>query len=325
MRGLALIALVVCILMTPLTAEVQPRSVRHHIGVLGATSPSTYAPFIEAFRQGLREFGYVEGKNIAITYRWADGRYERLPELAAELVRLNVDVIVTHGTPGTQAAKQATKTIPIVMAAVGDAVATGLIAGIAHPGGNVTGSSLFFPEVVAKRLELLKEGVPRITRIGVLLNPGNAAITPVIKAMDPVAKVLQVDLQYVEIASSNELQSAFATMARRRVDALVIVDDAMFIAHATRLADLASQYRLPTVGFREYVEAGGLMAYGVSLPDLWRIAASFVDRILKGAKPAALPVEQPSKFELLINRKAAKQLGLTIPPSLLLRADEVTP
>jgi len=320
-----LVAFGLALIVAPLAAQAQPRSASHHIGVLGAASASAYAPFIEAFRQGLREQGYVEGKNITIEYRWADGRYDHLPELAAELVRLKVDLIVTHGTPGTRAAKQATSTIPIVMAVAGDAVATGLVAGIVRPGGNVTGSSFFFPELVTKRLELLKEAVPRATRIGVLLNPGNPANGPVIKAMEPAAKALQVELQHVEVGSSKEFESTFVTMARRRVDALVIVDDATFIAHARRLADLAAQHRVPAIGFREYVEAGGLMAYGISLPDLWRGAASFVDRILKGARPADVPVEQPSKFELLINRKAAKQLGLTIPPSLLLRADEITP
>jgi putative ABC transport system substrate-binding protein len=317
------LALAVCV--APFALRAEPRSSIHRIGVLGAASASTYASFIDVFRQGLRDLGYVEGKNITIEYRWADGQYDRLPGLAAELVRLNVDVIVTHGTPGTKAAKQATSRIPIVMAVAGDAVATGLVAGIVRPGGNVTGSSFFFPELVTKRLELLKEAVPKATRIGILLNPGNPANGPVIKAIAPVAKALQLELQHLDIGSPDHFPSAFLPTAGRRLDALVIVDDAMFIAHARRLAELASRHRVPTAGFREYVEAGGLMAYGVSLPDLWRGASGFVDRIFKGAKPGDLPVDQPSKFELLINRTAAKHLGLTIPPAVLLRADEVTP
>jgi len=299
----------------------------HHIGVLGAASASTYGSLIETFRQGLRELGYVEGKNIAITYRWANGRYETLPELAAELVRLNVDVIVTHGTPGTLAAKRATRTIPIVMAVAGDAVATGLVHGIVRPGGNVTGSSFFLPELLTKRLELLKEAAPKAMRIGVLLNPGNPAAAPVMRTMEPAARALNVELQPIEVRSASELEHVFTAMGRgrQRLDALTIVDDAMLIAQARRISDLAATHHLPTVGAREYVEAGGLMAYGVNASDLWREAAVFVDKILRGAKPADLPVEQPTRFELLINRRAAQHLGLIIPPSVLLRADEVTP
>jgi putative tryptophan/tyrosine transport system substrate-binding protein len=309
--------------VAPLFASDQPRATMTHIGVLGATSASAYAPYVEAFRQGLRDLGYIEGKNIQIEYRWAHGKYERLPELAAELARLKVALIVTHGTPGTQAAKGATTTIPIVMAVAGDAVATGLIAGIVHPGGNVTGSSFFFPELVAKRLELLKEAVPRVSRMGVLLNPANPANRPVIQALDPAATFLKVELQHVEVRAPEELDTAFATLIKRRVEAVAIVDDALIITQARRIAELARRNRLPTIGFREYAEADGLMAYAVHFPDLWRRAALFADRILKGAKPADLPVEQPNKFELVINLKAAKALGLTIPQSLLLRADEV--
>src|SRR5262249_4323621 len=213
--GLA-ITLVVAMCTAPVALRAQPRSGFHRIGVLGAASASTYGSFTDTFRQGLRELGYVEGKNVTIVYRWADGRYDRLPELAAELVSLDVDVIVTHGTPGTRAAKRATSTIPIVMAVAGDAVATGLVAGIGHPGGNVTGSSFFLPELVTKRLELLKEAVPRATRIGVLLNPGNPANGPVIKAMEPAARALQLELQHIETGSSDDFSSAFLIMAKKR-------------------------------------------------------------------------------------------------------------
>jgi putative ABC transport system substrate-binding protein len=209
------------------------------------------------------------------------------------------------------------------MAVAGDAVATGLVASVVRPGGNVTGLSFFFPELAAKRLELLKEAVPKITRVAVLLNPGNPANGPVMKAMEPAAQLLKIELQQVEIRGPDELESAFPAMAKRRADALAIIDDAMFIAHARRIADLAVKNRMPSVGFKEHVAAGGLMGYGVNLSDLWRRAATYVDKILKGTKPADLPVEQPTRFELVINLKTAKALGLTLPQSILIRADQV--
>ncbi len=307
----------------PLASDAQQPPKVHRIGFLGAASLSGYASLVEAFRQGLRDLGYVEGKNIVIEYRWADGRYDRLPDLAAELVRLKVEVLVTHGTPGTLAAKQATKTIPIVMALSGDAVATGIVASVARPGGNITGSTFFFPEINAKRLELLKEAVPRASRVALLLNPDNPAKEPLLKAMEAAARSLKVELQQFEVRSPDEFAGAFSAMTKRRVEAVAIIDDAMLIAHAGRIADLAVKNRLPTIGFREYADVGGLMAYAVNFPDIWRRAAVFVDKLLKGAKPADLPIEQATRFELVINLRTAKALGLTMPQSLLIRAEQV--
>jgi len=319
--GIAVIVLSI-LAAAPATAA-QPPGKPYRIGLLGAISAAAYAPFIDAFRQGLRDLGYVEGKNIVVEYRWAEERYERLPDLAAELVRLKVDVIVTHGPPAIRAAKEATKTIPIVMALVGDAVATGLVASLARPGGNITGSSFFLPELSAKRLELLKEAVPGITRVAVFVNPANPTFPPALNAMELTARSSGVELQQVQAHAANEFEGAFAAMARRQAHALVVIEDALFSAHARRIAELAAKGRLPTIGFTEYAEAGGLMSYGVNRFDLWRRAAVFVDKILKGAKPADLPVEQPTRFEMVINMKTAKALGLTIPPSVLIRADQV--
>ncbi len=314
--------LMVALLVSPLAAEAQQAGVPR-IGFLGAASASGYAPQLKAFRQGLRELGYVEGKNIAIEYRWAEGDYNRLPELAAELARLKVDVLVTHGVPGTLAAKRTTTTIPIVMAVVGDAVATGLVASIARPGANLTGSAFFNPEVAAKRLELLKEAVPRIARVAILLNPDNPVNGPILQAVDATANALKVEVQQVEARGPKDFEGVFSAVARRRMDALMVQDDGMLIANARGLAELAAKKRLPSTGFKEFAEAGGLMAYAVNFLDMFRRAAAFVDKILKGAKPADLPVEQPTKFELAINLKTAKALGLTIPQSILIRADEV--
>jgi ABC-type uncharacterized transport system substrate-binding protein len=322
MMRLALLAL--ALLAAPLVAEAQPAGKVYRIGFLGAASPSgTYAHLVEAFRQGLRDLGYVEGKNVAIEYRWAEDRYDRLPALAAELARLKVDLIVTHGTAGSRAAKQATTTIPIVMTVSGDAVATGLVASIARPGGNLTGSNFFYPELNAKRMELLKEVVPRARRMAAFANPDNPAVPGALRAMELMAQSLKMDLQVVEVRGPDEFPGAFSAMAKRRVDAVVVLDDAMLIASAQQVADLAAKNRLPAIGFREYADAGGLIAYGVNFPEIWRRSAIFVDKILKGAKPADLPVEQPTKFELVINLRTAKALGLTIPQSVLQRADEV--
>jgi len=311
------------LLAVPLAAAAQPAGQVYRIGFLGAASPSGYAPLVEALRLGLRDLGYVEGKNLAIEYRWAEGKYDRLPDLAAELVRQKVDLIVTHGTPGSLAAKQATRTIPIVMALSGDAVATGLVASIARPGGNLTGSNFFFPELNAKRLELLKEALPRASRMAGLANPDNPATAGALKAMDQMAKSLTVDFQAVEVRGPDEFRGAFSAMVKGRVDGIVVLDDGMMIANARQVADLAAKNQLPAIGFMEYADAGGLMAYAVNFPEIWRRAATFVDKIFKGAKPGDLPVEQPTKFELVVNLKTAKALGLTIPPSLLRRADQV--
>jgi putative tryptophan/tyrosine transport system substrate-binding protein len=320
--GLAVV-LAVSLALAPLTSEAQQAGKAHRIAFLGSTSPSGYASQMKAFRGGLRDLGYVEGQNLVIEFRWAQGKYERLPELAAELVRLKPDVLVTHGVPGTLAAKRATNTIPIVIGVVGEAVAIGAVEGLARPGGNVTGSSFFVPELNAKRLEVLKEAFPRLSRVGVLLNRDNAVNMHVLKAMEQTAQALKIQLQSVEARDPADLENAVSTLVKGHASAIAVEDDAMLLAHAERIADLARKYQLPTIGFVEYARAGGLMAYGVNFQDLWRRAAGFVDKILRGARPADLPVEQPTKFELVINLKAAKALGLTIPQSVLGRADQV--
>jgi putative ABC transport system substrate-binding protein len=250
----------------------QPADRVHRFGLLGAVTAASYARQLEALRQGLRELGYVEGKNLVIEYRWAEGKYDRLPELAAELVRLKVNLIVTHGTPGSRAAKEATTTIPIVMAPSGDAVASGLVQSIARPGGNITGLTTFFPELNAKRLELVKEAVPLISRVGILLNADNPAKEPVLRAMEVTARSLKLELHQFEVRGPNEFVSAFSAMAERRVEAVEVIDDAVLIANAPLIADIAKKTSLPAIGFREFVEGGGLMAYAVDYPAIWRQA-----------------------------------------------------
>jgi len=321
--AIIIVALAFSMLSVALSTEAQQMGRVYRIGFLGATSPSGYTPQVEAFRGGLRDLGYVEGKNVVIEFRWAEGNYARLPELAAELVLLKPDVLVTHAPAGTRAAKRATATIPIVMGVAGDAVATGLVAGLARPGGNVTGSSFFLPELNAKRLEVLKEALPPLSRVGVLLNPDNPANVATLRAMEETARSVKIQLHAVEVRSPADFEGAFATIVKGRAGALAVYDDAMLIAEAAQIADLARKSRLPTIGFIEYAKAGGLLAFGVNFPDLWRRAAGFVDKILKGAKPADLPVEQPTKFEVVVNLKTAKALGVTIPQSILIRADEV--
>jgi putative tryptophan/tyrosine transport system substrate-binding protein len=319
----AFIAALLAILAAPLAAKSQPEKV-HRIGFLGGAAPTPpYAHLMEALRQRLHDLGYVEGKNLAIEYRWADGKYERLPSLAAELLRLKVEIIVTQGAPAAKAAKDATRTVPIVMVIAGEPVATGLVASIARPGGNITGSTFFFAELNAKRVELLKEVLPHASRIAVLGNRNNPAMRPVFDATEQVAKSLRMEHQRVEIRGPEELPHAFSEMAKGRIDGIVVIEDGMLIANARQVADLATKHRLPTIGFREYVDAGGLLAYAVNFPAIWRRGGDFIDKILKGAKPNDLPIEQPTKFELVINLKTAKALGLTIPQSVLLRADEV--
>jgi putative ABC transport system substrate-binding protein len=280
---------------------------------------------VDAFRQGLGEFGYTEGQNITIEYRWAEGKYDRFPDLVADLVRLKVDVIVTAGTPGALAAKQATKTIPIVMAVAADAVGAGLVASLARPGGNVTGSTTIAQELEGKRLELLREVVPRLSRVAVLWNPANPVQPIILKQTQLAAPALHLRLEpIVGVSGVRELEGAFATISRVRPDALILLADRFLLAERTRIVEFAAKRRLPTMyPYREMVKAGGLMSYSPSYPDLFRRAATYVDKILRGAKPADLPVEQPIKLELVINLKTAKALGLTIPQSLLRRADEV--
>jgi putative ABC transport system substrate-binding protein len=316
------------VLAPPLAAEGQQAGKVYRIGYLsaGGPAPLNTPDAFKDFKDALRGLGYVEGKNLFIDYRFAEGRFDRLPDLAAELVRLKVDIIVTIPTQATAAAKKATETIPIVMISGGvDPVGLGLVASLAHPGGNVTGLSYgASPKIFSKGLELLKEIVPKVRRVAILSNPAGPVQPLIIRELNVAAPSLGVQLQLLEVRGPDEFDGAFATMAKERVGALLVVSDSLFNLHRTRLADLAARSRLPAAyGTRDLVDVGGLMSYGPSLRDLSRRAATYVDKILKGAKPGDLPVEQPTKFELVINLKTAKALGLTIPQSLLLRADQV--
>ncbi len=311
-------------LAAPLAADAQPPPKVPRIGILWASPISANAHLREAFRQGLRELGYVEGRNVALELRYAEGKLDRLPDLAAELVRLKVDVIVAANTPTALAAKQATRTIPIVMALSGDPVESGLVASLARPGGNVTGLSLMAPELGGKRLQLLKEVVPRASRVAVLSNPNNPFTGLMVRETEAAARVLGVQLQAREIRAPEDIDRAFQAAIRGRASALIVVDDGLVFTHRARIAALAAKSRLPAIyPFRESVEAGGLMSYATNFADSYRRAATYVDKILKGAKPADLPVEQPTRFELVINVKTANALGLTFPQSVLIRADQV--
>ena len=310
----------------PLAAEAQQAAKVPRIGYL-FSNLATPSHLWEAFRQGLRDLGYVEGRNVVIEYRDAEGKLDRLPALAAELVALKVDVIVAPATPATVAAKQATKTIPIVFAVVSDPVTSGLVTSLARPGGNVTGLTVLEPELVGKRLELLKQVVPGVSRVAVLWHPGavgERTEKDVLKEAEAAARALGVPLQFVEARGPADFDRAFLDMTRASAGALTVLESTVFFVERRHLVDLAAKNRLPAVyGLREFVDAGGLMAYGPNQPDLFRRAATYVDKILKGAKPGDLPVEQPTKFELVINLKTAKDLGLTIPPSLLQRAEVI--
>ncbi len=323
MRRREFIALVGGVATWPLAVNAQKTANIARIGFLGPASASSWADRLEAFRGGLRDLGYVEGQNIVIEVRWADEKYGRLPELAAELVDLKVDVLVTYGTPGTLAAKRATTTIPIVMAYSGDALSAGLVTSLARPDGNVTGSTYFLSELMAKRLELLKDAIPQITKAAVLVNTSNPLFGTTVPALEIAAKFLNVDLQQFEARGPSEFEAAFLAMAKGRVDAVVIQEDAAFVSNMRAIVDLASKQRLPLAGFNEMAEAGGLIGYGVDFLVMCRRAAVFVSTILKGGKPASIPVEQATKFELVINTKTAKTLGMIMPASLLVRADQV--
>src|SRR6266508_1031509 len=307
----------------PAQAQQPPKVPR--IGYIVGTSPTANAARVEAFRQGLRELGYVEGKTIVIEWRYAEGKLDRLPALAAELARLKVDIIVTGGPPATRAAKEATITIPIVMEQQhSDPVGNGFVASLARPGGNITGLATFRPELSGKQLELLKEIVPKLSRVAVFgtsAYPGNAQA---LKEIELAAKAFGVRLQYLDVVSSKDIETAFRAASKGRAESLLVLGGPVLNSHRTQIADLAAKNRLSAIyDRREYVEAGGLMSYATSITALDRRAAVFVDKILKGAKPADIPVEQPTKFELIINLKAAKQIGLTIPPNVLARADRV--
>jgi putative ABC transport system substrate-binding protein len=326
MRRKLLLALGASALAAPLRTVAQQQGKVWRIGFLSprGSLDSLNSDVLGAFLRGMRELGYVEEKNLVIEWRWAEGKYDRLPELAAELVRLNVELIVTSGTPGIRAAKQATTTIPIVMAASGDAVAMGLIDSLARPGGNITGSTFFILQLMGKRMELLRDAMPRIKQIAFMFNRDNpAAIGPVVEAVEIAAKSLKLAVQQFGVRGPNDFDSAFSAMAKRRVDAMVTGDDALILLNAKRIADLAAKHRILSAGSKALAEAGGLMAYGVNLPEMFRRAAYFVDRILKGTKPGDLPVEQPTKFEIVVNLKTAKVLGIKIPDVILLRADKV--
>jgi putative ABC transport system substrate-binding protein len=307
------------LLAAPLAAEAQSAGKVYRIGYLSSGSASSNPHVIEAFRQGLQELGWVEGQNIVIDYRWAEGRFDRLPDLAEELVRLKVDVIVASPTPGALAA------VPIVAVSLTHPVELGLVASLARPGGNVTGVSYSVgADIFGKDLELLKEVAPGVRRVAVLSNPDSPARPLTIRNVKDAARSLGVQLQLLEARGPEEFDGAFAAMAKERVGALLVVQDPAFIPYRARLVDLAAKNRLPSIFTqREDAEAGGLMSYGPSLSDLYRRAGTYVDKILKGAKPGDLAVEQPTKFELIINLKTAKALSLTIPPSLLQRADQV--
>jgi putative ABC transport system substrate-binding protein len=292
------------------------------IGFLGANTPSVQSHWIAAFVQRLRELGWIEGRNVAIEYRWAETRFERSPEIIAEFVRLKVDVILTSGGV-LLAAKQATSTIPIVFAVANDPVGAGFVSSLARPGGNITGLSLQTTDLAAKRLELLREVVPGIRRLGVLANIGNAAAVPEIDEVQAAARILGLDVAMFEMRRAEDIAFAFAAF-KSGAEAIYVCTDPLVLAQRARINTLALAARLPTIyGPREHVEAGGLMSYGANFPDLFRRAADLVDKILRGAKPGDLPVEQPTKFDLVVNLTTAKALGLEIPPSLLARADEV--
>src|SRR5438874_2873697 len=320
--GLSIIAFV--LVVTGTVAQAQQPTKIPRIGFLTASSPSVISARLEAFRQGLRELGYVEGKNTVVEDRYAEEKIDRLRALAAEFVRLKVDIIVSAGPQSTRAAKEATVTIPIVMAFDFDPVGNGFVASLARPGGNITGLSTLAPEISGKQLELLKEIVPRLSRVAVLGNstdPGNAQV---LRETELAAGAFGVKLQYLDIQNPKEIETAFRAASKGRADAVLVLGSQVVTSHPKQFVELAAKSQLPAIYWSpEFVEAGGLMTYSVSITDLFRRAAVYVDKILKGAKPADLPVEQPTKFELVINLRAAKQIGFTIPPNVLLRADKV--
>jgi len=307
----------------PLTARAQQAGKVYRIGFLG-DSPAVYPDAIEAFRQGLRDLGYVEGRNIAIEYRWAEGKPERMRELAEELARLRVDVIIVPSSIYTEAAKRATSTIPIVFMGHADPVATGHVTSLARPGSNITGLAVMATETSVKSLELFKQAVPGLARVAIIFDPATPSHGPALKAVEAAGPALGLQVQPVAVRSATEFGNAFSAIVRERADAVQVLGTPLFVAGAQRLAELALTHKLPSAFFpRENVDAGGLMSYSPNRADYWRRGAIYVDKILKGANPADLPVQQPTKFELVINLKTAKALGLTIPKSFLSRVDEV--
>jgi len=295
------------------------------IGYVGNSTLALESELVEGFRLGLRERGYVEGKTVLVHYRWAEGKIDALPALVAELIALKVDVLVTSGTPAALAAKKATATLPIVMAAVGDAVGTGIVPSLARPGGNITGLSTLYNQLEGKRIQILHELVPRMKRIALLTNPANPFTTLILKSTRAATDALGLAAQVFEVSAVDEFERAFAAIVKARPDAMAVLADRPFlVSNRTRIVQFAARNRLPAIyPFSEFVEEGGLIFYGPNFADMFRRSATYVDKILKGAKPADLPLEQPTKFELVINRKAARALGLTIPQSLLISADRV--
>jgi putative tryptophan/tyrosine transport system substrate-binding protein len=326
MKKAAVPTILVAVILLALceSAEAQQPAKVPRIGFLIASSPSAIAPRMDAFREGLRELGYVEGKNIVIEPRYANGKSDHLPALAAELVGLKVDVIVSSGPTATRPAKGATSTIPIVMTFDDDPVGSGFVASLARPGGNITGLSTLSPELSGKQLELLKEIVPKLSRVTVIGTSARQGTAQALKEMELAAGALKVKLQFLDVQNPKDIELAFRAASKGRADALLVLQSPVFNSHRAEIAELAIKHRLPaTYPRREFVEDGGLMSYGVNFLDLDRRAAAYVDKILKGTKPADLPVEQPKKFDFIINLKAAKQIGLTIPPNVLARADKV--
>ncbi|MGH7773355.1 MAG: ABC transporter substrate-binding protein [Candidatus Binatia bacterium] len=320
--GLSSILIAVTLVAVGVIAEAQQPGKVYRIGYLRAETPP--AADIEGFSQGLREHGYVEGKNIVVEYRWADGKEERLRSLVAELIRLKVDLIVTSAPAATRAAKETTTTIPIVMVLVADPVAFGFVASLARPGGNVTGFAFLLPELSGKRLELLKDAIPKLSRVAVLWNAANPYKAFDLKEVQAAADALRVAVHTIPVREPNDFDDAFKAAVKSRAGGLLTLEDPFTIAHRTHIVDLAFRHRLPAVyAVSPFVDAGGLMSYGPDRVDQNRRAATFVDKILKGTRPADLPVERPMKFEFIINLKAAKQIGLTIPPNVLVRADRV--
>ena len=312
------------IFAAPLAAGAQPAGKPHRIGFLGNSTEALEANLVGPFRAGLRELGYVEGRDLVVEYRWAEGQYERFPALIAELIALKVELIVTAGTPAALAVRRATTAVPLVMVAVGDPVGTGLVKSLARTGGNLTGLVSIAPDLEGKRLELLTEVVPKLSYVAFLVNPANPFHVTSEKQARVAAKALHLRVEFFPVRAESEFDRAFQAMSSQRPGALVMLADRLFLHHRARIVDFAARNRLPTVyAYTELVEAGGLMSFGPSYPGMHRRAAYFVDRILKGAQPADLPMEQPAKFELVINLRVARALGLTIPQPVLLRADDL--
>ena len=320
-RRKLIVALGAGALTAPFGSFAQPQGKVWRIGVLGAGSPAGWAPMVEALRAGLRELGYIEGSNINIDYRWADGQYDRLPELVADLIRLKVDVIVTHATAGIGAAKRATTTMPIIMASIGDPGASGLLTNLSRPGRNITGLSFFTSEIGSKRLELMKEAMPDIRRVAVIwdrsLPRGFTA------PMEAAARTLKIAVELIDVNSADLLESTFSALAKKRVRGALIRETPMLISNAGLVGAIASKHRIAAIGFKEVAEGGGLIGYGADIPTMWRRAATFVDKILKGARPGELPVEQAAKFDLIVNKKTANALGVKFPNSILVQATKV--